>query len=72
VFKDAKDTIYGQGVMTTQIPLSVTENHGRTFYNAHGDVFGWVCVAWLAVLAGRKVAVWWAGVQRKADRQTNK
>jgi apolipoprotein N-acyltransferase len=64
MFKDAKGTIYGEGIMTAQIPLSATRAHGRTFYNARGDVFGWTCVAWVGVLVGRKVVGWWRERQR--------
>ena len=46
VFRDRTGSIYGAGVMTAQIPvLSPGETRPRTFYNAHGDWFGWLCVA---------------------------
>ena len=54
VFRDAKGTIYGPGVMTAEIPLA-RGSRTRTFYNAHGDVFGWVCVGWSLLLIARKV-----------------
>ena len=46
VFRDAQGTIYGPGYMLTEIPLlSSGERRATTFYNLHGDVFGWICVA---------------------------
>ncbi len=50
ILRDKNGTIYGTGVMTAQIPvLAPDEKRTRTFYNKHGDWFGWVCVG-LAVL----------------------
>jgi apolipoprotein N-acyltransferase len=43
IFKDTKGSVYGVGSMTAQIPLP-SENHASTFYNRHGDWFGWSCV----------------------------
>ena len=38
-------TIYGPGFMKVEVPLlSPGAIRPRTFYNQHGDVFGWVCV----------------------------
>ena len=46
VFRDRTGSIYGAGVMTAQIPvLKPGETRPRTFYNEHGDWFGWLCVA---------------------------
>jgi apolipoprotein N-acyltransferase len=59
VFRDANGTIYGEGAMMAGIPLSATGTHERTFYTAHGDIFGWACVAWMVVLVGRKVVGRW-------------
>lgn len=50
-FRDEHGTIYGPGFTTFTVPLAETP-HQPTFYNRHGDVFGWVCVA----LAGLAVA----------------
>jgi len=44
IFRDERGTIYGPGFATFTIPLGATP-HSRTFYNRHGDVFGWACVA---------------------------
>lgn len=50
VFRDANGSIYGPGIMTAQIPLLAPgEKRERTFYNRHGDWFGWGCVAVTAV-----------------------
>jgi apolipoprotein N-acyltransferase len=45
IFRDAQGTIYGPGYMTVEIPLSSPGGRTTTFYNLHGDVFGWSCVA---------------------------
>ena len=44
IFKDATGTIYGPGWLTLELPLPV-EKPAPTFYNRHGDWFGWMCVA---------------------------
>ncbi|HTY87672.1 MAG TPA: apolipoprotein N-acyltransferase [Candidatus Acidoferrum sp.] len=49
IFKDAAGTIYGPGAMTIDVPVGVKRH--PTFYNRHGDWFGWSCVAWAAGLA---------------------
>jgi len=50
IFRDDKGSVYGAGVMTAQIPvLSPGEKREPTFYNRHGDWFGWGCVAVAAV-----------------------
>ena len=52
IFRDERGTIYGKGFTTFTIPLGAAP-HQATFYNRHGDVFGWACV----VLAGLAVAI---------------
>jgi apolipoprotein N-acyltransferase len=45
IFKDARGTVYGPGTLTVDIPLlAAGEKRMPTFYNRHGDVFGWICV----------------------------
>jgi apolipoprotein N-acyltransferase len=45
VFRDTSGTVHGAGVMTAQIPLLASgEKREPTFYNRHGDWFGWGCV----------------------------
>ena len=55
IFRDGTGSIYGPGVMTAQIPvLPPGGTRPRTFYNRHGDWFGWGCVAvTVAVLVRR-------------------
>jgi apolipoprotein N-acyltransferase len=52
VFSDSTGSVYGPGVMRIQLPVP---NSGSgwpaTWYRLHGDVFGWICVAWTAVQA---------------------
>jgi apolipoprotein N-acyltransferase len=46
LFRDTKGSIHGAGVMFAEIPLLGNgQARARTFYNRHGDVFGWSCVA---------------------------
>jgi apolipoprotein N-acyltransferase len=45
VFRDAQGSIHGAGVMVAYIPvLNANERNQPTFYNRHGDWFGWGCV----------------------------
>jgi len=41
IFKDARGSYYGPGSLTIEVPVG--ERHEATFYNRHGDWFGWVC-----------------------------
>lgn len=51
IFRDQSGSEYGVGYVTWRIPLlAPEENSGRTFYNQHGDWFGWGCVALAAGL----------------------
>ncbi len=51
IFRDQNGTIYGPGAMTIDLPI---QPHVPTFYNRHGDWFGWSCVGiGLFVFAGR-------------------
>ncbi len=47
MFRDKNGSAYGMGVLTIDLPL---EKHTPTFYNRHGDRFGWGC-AGIALLA---------------------
>lgn len=52
VFRDANGSIYGPGIMTAEIPmLTPGEKRELTFYNRHGDWFGWGCVGLTTGLA---------------------
>jgi apolipoprotein N-acyltransferase len=57
IFHDSKDRIYGPGYMLAEIPLLA---HGQpqptTFYNQHGDVFGWACLCVAGFMVLRRVA----------------
>jgi apolipoprotein N-acyltransferase len=44
IFTDKNGSVYGNGTMAVQIPLP-SEKRTPTFYNRHGDWFGWSCVA---------------------------
>ncbi len=56
-FGDTQD-IYGTGFKTAKIPLlSPGEKRASTFYNRHGDWFGWSCVGGAALLLARKRCV---------------
>ena len=45
IFRDPTGSVYGTGTLTARIPLLAPgEKRIRTFYNEHGDWFGWLCV----------------------------
>jgi apolipoprotein N-acyltransferase len=46
-FTDKNGSVYGVGFMSATIPLA--DKHPQTFYNAHGDWFGWACVVLAAL-----------------------
>jgi apolipoprotein N-acyltransferase len=47
VYADKTGSVYGVGFMIAAIPLP--DKHSQTFYNQHGDVFGWACVGLVAL-----------------------
>ena len=53
IFKDAAGRIYGPGWMTMELALPA-EKPAPTFYNRHGDWFGWGCVIFAAVITARR------------------
>jgi apolipoprotein N-acyltransferase len=56
LFRDGKGSEYGQGALTVRIPLQSTDQKTvATFYNRHGDCFGWGCVATTALLGLRRL-----------------
>jgi apolipoprotein N-acyltransferase len=60
VFRDDGGTIYGPGFMTAQIPLAAPgQAHALTFYNRHGDWFGWTCVGIAALAFARQLRGFW-------------
>jgi apolipoprotein N-acyltransferase len=54
IFKDAAGGIYGGGTMTFELPLA-DEKLVPTFYNRHGDWFGWGCVGITSLILLRKI-----------------
>jgi apolipoprotein N-acyltransferase len=54
IFKDKTGGIYGAGAMTFELPLP-DEKPAPTFYNRHGDWFGWSCVILTAMVAARRI-----------------
>jgi apolipoprotein N-acyltransferase len=51
IFKDDSGSVYGMGTLTTDLPL---QNHAPTFYNRHGDWFGWGCLGIAAIMLALK------------------
>jgi apolipoprotein N-acyltransferase len=51
IFRDNNGSVYGMGTLTIDLPL---EKHAPTFYNRHGDWFGWVCVGIAAIVLASK------------------
>ncbi len=52
ILKDRAGSVYGIGVMTIEVPL---QKHAPTFYNRHGDWFGWGCVILALALVARRI-----------------
>jgi apolipoprotein N-acyltransferase len=51
IFRDNTGGVYGAGAMTIELPLSQPgEKRAPTFYNQHGDWFGWLCVGVAGIL----------------------
>ncbi|MFZ0827896.1 MAG: apolipoprotein N-acyltransferase [Verrucomicrobiia bacterium] len=53
LFKDPTGSVYGPGAETIEIPVG--EKREPTFYNRHGDWFGWACVGITGILI---VSLW--------------
>jgi apolipoprotein N-acyltransferase len=54
IFKDETGGIYGAGAMTFELPLP-DEKPAPTYYNCHGDCFGWGCVGIVSLIFVRKI-----------------
>jgi apolipoprotein N-acyltransferase len=54
IFKDPAGSVYGPGAMTIEIPVGIKRE--PTFYNRHGDWFGWACVGVTGILLVVKIA----------------
>jgi apolipoprotein N-acyltransferase len=52
IFRDKSGSVYGAGTLTIDLPL---ETHAPTFYNRHGDWFGWSCVGIAIVLSAARI-----------------
>jgi len=56
LFRDARGSEYGPGALTVEIPvLSSGQKSEATYYNRHGDWFGWSCVAGSVFLILRRI-----------------
>jgi apolipoprotein N-acyltransferase len=55
LFHDKTGGVYGIGAMTLDLPLP-DEKPVPTFYNRHGDWFGWSCVGIMAILLCVRIA----------------
>ena len=54
-FKDQTGSVYREGFMIATIPLPAEGvKRPQTFYNQHGDVFGWACVVFAGIAAALK------------------
>jgi apolipoprotein N-acyltransferase len=53
VFFPGTRDIYSAGFKAVRVPLLGGRTRAPTFYTRHGDVFGWGCVAWSALLVAR-------------------
>jgi apolipoprotein N-acyltransferase len=54
---DYHGSIYGTGFMTAEIPvLAPGQRHPPTFYNRHGDWFGWACVGIAGIMLVWRIA----------------
>lgn len=62
IFRNARGSEYSPGALTVDVPLlSAAEKSAPTFYNRHGDWFGWSCVGVTLLMLGRKIR---AGTKR--------
>jgi len=50
-FRDNTGSVYGMGALTIDLPL---QTHAPTFYNVHGDWFGWGCAGITLLTLARK------------------
>jgi apolipoprotein N-acyltransferase len=52
IFRDKTGSVYGAGAMTIDLPVGP---HAPTFYNRHGDWFGWGCIGVALILLAFKL-----------------
>lgn len=56
IFRTANGSEYGEGVLTAKIPLLASgQKSPATFYNRHGDWFGWSCVGITGLMLFRRL-----------------
>ncbi len=56
VFRDSSGSVYGKGLLTLELPLPDPGARPLpTFYDLHGDWFGWSCVTLAALVLGGKL-----------------
>lgn len=55
VFFPTDRDIYRAGFKVVQVPLLDGRRRTPTFYTRHGDVFGWACTGWSALLVARSL-----------------
>lgn len=56
LFRDAHGSEYGKGVLNVKIPqLASDQKSAPTFYNQHGDAFGWGCVIMTVMIIVRRM-----------------
>ncbi|HXP60332.1 MAG TPA: apolipoprotein N-acyltransferase [Dongiaceae bacterium] len=56
IFRDPSGAIYGPGFITLEVPLPPPgQRHAPTFYNRHGDLFGWTCTAVAGLVIARRL-----------------
>ena len=56
IFRAAGGSEYGNGAITVKMPLlNSLEKSTPTFYNRHGDWFGWGCMGLTALMLGRRI-----------------
>jgi apolipoprotein N-acyltransferase len=51
IFRDQSHSVYGMGTLAVDLPL---QKHAPTYYNRHGDWFGWGCVGFAAIALAMK------------------
>jgi apolipoprotein N-acyltransferase len=54
ILSDEHGRIYGKGTLRLDIPIR-ERGASATFYNRHGDVFGWACAGWASLAFASRV-----------------
>jgi len=54
--RDDNNSVYGPATSTVRIPiLPPGDKHQPTYYQIHGDLFGWICLAIGVMAAWKKI-----------------